>query len=161
MDDLARRIEQLEAQERELVFSRFDDADAWALGTAARALAADRGLPITIDIVKGDHQVFHAALPGTSAEQDLWIRRKANTARRFGWSSYLVRLRHEVHGLRFEDLPHNDGTVYSASGGAFPIIVDGVGVVGMLTISGLTEEQDHDFAVEALRQHAAESLAGQ
>jgi uncharacterized protein (UPF0303 family) len=89
-DDQHSLIAWLEAQEERLVFTRFDNADAWRLGSAMVAAAMDRALPVTIDIRRHGHQLFHAALPGTTAENDSWIERKVNVVNRFAASSYLV-----------------------------------------------------------------------
>jgi uncharacterized protein (UPF0303 family) len=51
-------ISSLEAQEERLVFTRFDNADAWRLGSSMVAAATERSLPVTVDIrgcrVSGD-----------------------------------------------------------------------------------------------------------
>lgn len=69
-------------------------------------------------------------------------------------SSYLVGLRARAKGSSFEvgraDLPVDR---YAAHGGSFPIRVQGVGVVGAVTVSGLPQEQDHALVVEALGAH--------
>ena len=39
---------------------------------------------------------------------------------------------------------------FTTAGGSVPVRVRGVGVVAAVTVSGLTSEEDHDFAVEAL-----------
>ena len=89
-DDEQALIASLEAQERRLVFTRFDNADAWRLGSAMVAAAMQRGLPVTIDIRRHGQQLFHVALPGTTAENDSWIERKVNVVNRFATASYLV-----------------------------------------------------------------------
>ena len=48
-DDQQALIASLEAQERRLVFTRFDNADAWRLGSAMVTAAMERELPVTID----------------------------------------------------------------------------------------------------------------
>jgi uncharacterized protein (UPF0303 family) len=83
-------IASLEAQERQLTFTRFDNTDAWRLGSAMVAAATKRSLPITIDIRRHGHQLFHAALPGTAPDNDAWIERKVNVVDRFAEASYLV-----------------------------------------------------------------------
>lgn len=40
---------------------------------------------------------------------------------------------------------------YADAGGSFPIRIEGVGVVGTITVSGLSQEADHRLATEALR----------
>jgi uncharacterized protein (UPF0303 family) len=55
------------------VFGRFDNTDAWNLGSAMVAAATERSLPVTIDIRRRGHQLFHVALVGTTADNDAWI----------------------------------------------------------------------------------------
>jgi len=143
--DLVARIE---AEEAELVLDAFSNDDAWRLGTIAHELAAERDLAVVIDIRKGMQQVFHAARENTTADMDAWIERKVRTVYRFGASSYLVGRRHGGEFTKRTQLPF---TEYVAHGGAFPIRVRGTGIVGVLTVSGLAQEDDHALAVEALR----------
>ena len=44
---------------------------------------------------------------------------------------------------------------YAAHGGAFPVIVRDVGVVGTVTVSGLPQEEDHRLVVQVLREFLA------
>jgi hypothetical protein len=81
-DDECRLISSLEAQEERLVFTRFDNADAWRLGSAMVAAATERSLPVTIDIRRHGQQLFPSARPGTTAENDAWIERKVNVVDR-------------------------------------------------------------------------------
>jgi uncharacterized protein (UPF0303 family) len=149
---LLHTIATIEDQERHLVFSRFDNEDAWRLGCAIVQMAQERDLGITIDIRRGTQQLFHAALPGTSADNDAWVERKVRVVERFGASSYLVGLRSAAKGepfaVRRDDLPAH---LFAAAGGSFPIRISGVGVVGAVTVSGLVQEDDHELVVEALR----------
>lgn len=49
--------------------------------------------------------------------------------------------------------------VYAIHGGAVPVFVEGVeGVVGVVTVSGLAQEEDHGVVVEALREFKESSL---
>src|ERR1700744_5182589 len=91
-----------EAQERTLVFARFDNTDAWRLGSAMVAAAIERNLPVTIDIRRHGQQLFPAALPGTTAENDSWIERKVNVVNRFAAASYLVGQRLQARGATLD-----------------------------------------------------------
>ncbi len=140
-------ISALEAQEEALVFTRFDNSDAWRLGSAMVAAAAERSLPVTIDIRRNGHQLFHAALPGTTAENDSWIERKVNVVDRFAASSYLVGRRLAAKQSALDEDMGVEPRLFAAHGGAFPIRVKDVGVVGAITVSGLPQADDHAFVV--------------
>lgn len=142
-------------EERTLVFTHFDNDDAWRLGCLLVELAQERELGVTIDVRRGTQQLFHAALPGTTADNDSWVERKVRVVERFGESSWLVGLRAAANGTTLNaehDLPLQR---YAAHGGSFPIRVVGVGVVGAVTVSGLPQADDHALVVEALRDFLA------
>jgi len=149
-DDLRALIASLEAQEERLVFTRFDNADAWRLGSAMVAAAAERALPVTIDIRRHGHQLFHAALPGTTAENDSWIERKINVVNRFSAASYLVGRRLAAEGTALDEALGVEPRRYAAHGGAFPVRIRDVGVVGTVTVSGLPQADDHAFVTEMI-----------
>ena len=153
-DDLATLTEliaSVEADERDLVLRTFTHADAWRLGCLLVELADERDLPVTIDVRKGAQQVFHAAREGTTPDNDTWVERKVRVVQRFGASSYLVGLRHRAQGTSFNDKHELPLQEYAAHGGAFPVRVEGVGIVGVVTVSGLAQGDDHALVVEALR----------
>ncbi|MDX6204817.1 MAG: hypothetical protein QOE76_2335 [Frankiales bacterium] len=141
------------AEEDRLRLARFDADDAWALGNLAVSLARADGLAVTIAVAHGQQLMFHAALAGTVADQADWIRRKTALVYRFGHSSYFVGRSYRDRGAAFEEEPHLDPASYAAHGGAIPLSVAGVGLVGVLAVSGLPQDQDHALAVRALEAH--------
>ncbi|MBO3085599.1 heme-degrading domain-containing protein [Cellulomonas fengjieae] len=153
--DIDATIARVVQQEQDLEFATFDNDDAWRLGCLLVELAQERALPVTVDIRRGTQQLFHAARPGTRADNDSWIERKVRVVQRFEESSYLVGLRALAKGTTFaaeHDLPLQQ---YAAHGGAFPVRVRGVGVVGVVTVSGLPQADDHALVVEAVTAHLA------
>jgi uncharacterized protein (UPF0303 family) len=149
-DDQQALIASLEAQEEQLVFTRFANADAWRLGRAMVAAALDRALPVTIDIRRHGQQLFHVALPGTTAENDSWIERKVNVVNRFDAASYLVGRRLAARGVALDEALGVDPRLFAAHGGAFPIRIRDVGVVGTVAVSGLPQADDHAFVTEMI-----------
>jgi uncharacterized protein (UPF0303 family) len=147
MSDL---LTQLEQQERELVLQRFEPAEAWRLGCLLVTLATERRLPVAIDIRRGRQQLFHAGLAGSTADNDEWIKRKVRVVQRYGASSYLVGRRLAAKGEELDAAMGVDPARYAAHGGAFPIRVDGAGIVAVVTVSGLPQADDHALVVEAL-----------
>ncbi|MET8727774.1 heme-degrading domain-containing protein [Streptomyces parvus] len=148
-------IAELIAQERRLTLPRFSHDDAFALGSLLVELARERHAPVAIDIRRGAQQLFHAALPGSSADNDAWIDRKRKVVERYGESSYLVGTRFRAKGTTFEESSRLDPDTYAAHGGSFPIAVEGAGVIGTVTVSGLPQAEDHAMVVEALEQFVA------
>jgi uncharacterized protein (UPF0303 family) len=148
-DDL---ISELEQQEHDLVLERFDHADAWALGSLLVKMATERSLPVAIDIRHGEQQVFHAGLAGSVADNDRWIERKVRVVQRYGASSYLVGRRLAAKGQELDASMGVDPARFAAHGGAFPVRIADVGVVGVVTVSGLPQAEDHALVVEALRR---------
>ncbi|MGW7362349.1 heme-degrading domain-containing protein [Streptomyces sp. NPDC054841] len=145
-------IATLEAQERQLTLRQFTYDDAWTLGSMLVELARERHAPVAIDIRRGPQQLFHCALPGSSADNDAWIDRKRRVVERYGESSLLVGSRFRAKGTTFEESSRLDPDRYAAHGGSFPIRVHGAGVVGTVTVSGLPQAEDHAMVVEALER---------
>jgi len=148
-------IAELEEQERRLTLPHFTYDDAWALGTLLVELAREQGAPVAIDIRRGGQQLFHAALPGSTPDNDAWIDRKRRVVERYAASSLLVGTRFRAKNTTFEDSSRLDPDVYAAHGGAFPITVKGAGVIGTIVVSGLPQLEDHAMVVEALDRFTA------
>ena len=147
MDD---KLKDLLREEDDLQFDNFNEDTAWLLGSQLVKAAMDKELPITIDITHGKRQLFHASRPGASADNDEWIKRKVRVVTRFGHSSYYMNQYLKDLGKSIEEkflLPERD---YGAHGGSFPIIIKGSGVIGAITVSGLTQEEDHQLVVKVI-----------
>jgi uncharacterized protein (UPF0303 family) len=153
MSDTFPSVADLAAEEEELQFSSFTNDDAWELGTALRDLAHRQGAPVAIDISRNSHQLFRAALPGATPDNDAWIERKQRVVHRFGHSTLYVRQTFVERGTTFEEQSGLDPQRYAAHGGGFPVLVRSVGPVGVLVVSGLPQLEDHRLIVAALRAH--------
>ncbi|MGG5174498.1 heme-degrading domain-containing protein [Pseudarthrobacter sp. J1763] len=154
MTDSARFTELLR-QEDELVFPQFDHGDAWELGSliANRAITLDAG--VMIDIRRHNVILFRCVLPGATADQEAWVRRKSASVLRFEHSTALLSEQFSARS------PLGGGWLapeeYTLAGGSFPIRVRGTGVIGAITVSGLSSEEDHQLVVDSIRTY----LAGQ
>ena len=139
----------LAKEARRLIFPRFAEETALALGLKLVELAQAGDLPVVIDIRTPDRCLFHAALPGSAPLNDLWAARKSATALMFQEASLLVGTRNRDKGetLAKHGLPPED---YADHGGAVPVRVVGVGVVACVTVSGLPQLEDHRLAVRAI-----------
>jgi uncharacterized protein (UPF0303 family) len=139
-------------QEALLRFTAFDANTAWALGSILRQKLLAAGAGGTVEIEIAGQLLFACATPGATPGQADWIRRKRNTVRCFARSTYAVGRTLERdsedlaarHGLSLAD--------YAAHGGGFPIVVEGVGPIGSIVLSGLPQRQDHALVVAALSE---------
>ena len=148
-DELLKLLRQ---QEEDIQFTNFENDTALAVGLALEQAAKERGKAVTIDITRSGQQLFHFAMAGTSIDNGEWIRRKNRVVHRFGYSSYYMGISLKNAGQTIEEkylLPESE---YAAHGGAFPLVIRGVGVVGTITVSGLPQQEDHELVVSTLKQ---------
>jgi len=153
MDDMQKQLLQ---EEQELQFAKFNEDVAWKLGSQLVELARNRNLPVTVDITRGTHQIFHAALRGTSPDNDEWVKRKVRLVYRFGHSSFYIGQLLKSKGRTIEETYLVSESEYAPHGGCFPIIVKDTGIVGTITVSGLPQEEDHKLVVQVLRDYLAQ-----
>lgn len=66
--------------------------------------------------------------------------KKSNTVNRFGRSSYYVGRYIASQGKTVEEKYFVSEKEYATHGGAFPLKIKNVGVVGTITVSGLAQE---------------------
>jgi len=144
-------IAQIKLQEERLRFSSFDEAQAWALGSAMREKALAGRIPFVIDIRTGIRPLFYTALPGSTAENADWVRRKVNSVYRFEAASYRVGLEHKKSGKAFDQTRGINPIDFAPAGGGFPIRIGPV-VIGCVTVSGVPQRDDHNFVVECLAE---------
>jgi len=153
MDQTERLIAMIQEQEQMLQFPRFTNDMALELGLKLAARAQQEGLPITVDITRCGQQLFHFAAEGTSPDNDQWILRKNRVVNRFGKSSLLMGLLLQMAGKTLEEKYLLPAGEYAAHGGAFPLTIRGVGVVGTITVSGLPQKEDHALVTAVIRDY--------
>ena len=142
--------QELLRQEEDFSFSSFTNEDAIALGQEMLKIATSQKAPVIVQVRIGQQIIFHAALAGTTTENDWWINRKARVVEKFNHSSMYVRVSFEEKNQTFEEHSGLDNELYAAHGGGFPIIVTGQGVVGVALVSGLPQVEDHKMIIQGL-----------
>ncbi|CDM34563.1 hypothetical protein DTO013E5_5056 [Penicillium roqueforti] len=167
----------------EQIFHSFTAETAWQLGNALRdrilRLPDGQRQPalISITLTGGapHHVVFQAVTEsGTIPDNENWVRRKRNTVLRWGLSSWTMRQK-TVSGLaanasadqieaafvkKYAVPSATGGAVadeYAIHGGGYPIRVRGVdGVIGVVVVSGLKQEDDHQVVAETIQAFVAQ-----
>ncbi|MBA3449457.1 MAG: heme-degrading domain-containing protein [Pseudaminobacter sp.] len=146
-------IQKIIRQESALVFSAFDEAAAFKIGSALRDRALTENFPIIIDIRLWDRALFYCALPGSTASNTDWARRKINVVKMFQKSTYRMVLEQRPEKDIFPARYGLNPSDYVLAGGGFPVRVEGAGVIGVIAVSGLPERQDHCIVVDAICDH--------
>lgn len=151
--DVTVDLDRVAEQERRLHLPCFDETTAWKLGSRLRGLAEERGHGVTIEIRLAGATVFFAAMCDTAPANADWARRKRNLVELLHVSSYRLGLEARRDGRSAIEEMGLDPRDHANHGGAFPVVVDGVGVVGVITVSGLPQRADHELVVEVLAEH--------
>lgn len=146
-------LDELLQEESEIVLPALTEKVALDLGRRATDAAWAEGLPVVVGLWRGEHQLFHSALPGSTQDNDEWLLRKGRVVRRFEHSSlYMGQLCRDA-GTTLADKFLLPADVYAAHGGAVPLRVAEAGVVGWMGVSGLPQLSDHRFVVRILVEH--------
>ncbi|NCZ58003.1 MAG: hypothetical protein EBY75_06800, partial [Actinobacteria bacterium] len=99
--------------------------------------------------------VFHVSLPGSTSENDWWIARKARVVLAKGNSTMFERVAAEESGVNWYEHNHLSEELHAVHGGGLPLNVTGVGMAGILLISGLPQVEDHLLGVEVIAEYLA------
>ena len=149
-------------QEHKVDFDSFDEDKAYEIGTYIRE--AGRGLDkgLVAGVFLWDRTLFWGATPGSTATNWSWATRKVALVKIMFKSSYRVVLERGDKPRLLEPNWGMEPNEYAIAGGAFPIRVKSVGIIGAVAVSGLHERDDHEFARSAIAQalgHGADAFA--
>lgn len=142
-------------QEREYRFSNldFDFNSAWAIGSAIHQRASETHAPVAIEVFAFGQPLFLSALPGSSADNLEWMKRKRNTVLRLAHSSLYAGINYEQTGARMEHHPFIDQAEYCDHGGSFPLLTQSGAVFGAVSVSGLPSEDDHALVIHGISHY--------
>ncbi|KAK0276263.1 hypothetical protein LTR35_010587 [Friedmanniomyces endolithicus] len=151
-----RELEAIEHIDNSLIFPTFTPQTAWTLGCALRTklLAFAKPCVIDISLAHGNHCLFHATThAGTTVDNDHWVTRKRNTVLRWGSSTWYMHNKfagdEPAFAAKFA-LGEGAGS-YAIHGGGWPVRVQSVaGIVAVVVVSGLKQEQDHGIIVQTV-----------
>lgn len=152
MEDYEKMLTEIKEQEKSLQFTEFTNETALQIGMKLIEKAKSENLGITIDITRSGQQLFHYAFQGTSPDNDAWIIRKNRVVNRFHTSSLYIGTKLKLDGKTIEEKYHISSQEYCPYGGAFPIIIKNVGVVGTISSSGIRQITEHNLIVEVLSE---------
>ncbi|BGP37029.1 hypothetical protein JCM10450v2_000939 [Rhodotorula kratochvilovae] len=144
------------AKAEELRLRTFTSETAFVLGSRLREHIRSKyaGQPAIIDIrsaVQEQQLFFATCAEGSLPDNAFWAQRKRNAVLRFGKSTAALNLKWGNAGV-----PSHygvDNAQFACHGGGFPLRVKGVeSLVGVVVVSGLKQEEDHQVIVDVLAE---------
>ncbi len=130
-------------------------AEALELGEIAVQLARERALAIGIEVRLLEWTVFHVSLPGSSPDFDTWMSRKARVVLATGHSTMYERVLAEEQGIDWYAVKGLPEETHAIHGGGLALNVKGLGLAGILLVSGLPQVEDHLLGVDAIAEYLA------
>ena len=145
----------LALEAKALQLSSLSQAEALEIGTIAQSIGLDRKLPIAIEVRMKEWTIFHVSLPGSTPENDSWIARKARVVNATGNSTMYERVLAEEQGIDWYAVKGLSEESHAIHGGGLALNVVGLGLTGILLISGLPQVDDHLLGVEIITEYLA------
>ncbi|KAK1998108.1 hypothetical protein LX36DRAFT_576905 [Colletotrichum falcatum] len=159
-----RDVEALKADGDSFTLSSFTYEDAFELGHLLHArllpFALRDGRPTLVSIALAGSQqtLFQTCVgPGGPADHEVWVQRKRNSVLRWGCSTWLL---HNKTGgdeglfASKSGMSAEQAGKYAIHGGGVPIRVRGVeGVVAVVVVSGLRQDEDHGVIVDVIKSN--------
>ncbi|CNH59738.1 Uncharacterized conserved protein [Yersinia massiliensis] len=105
---------------------------------------------MAIDITVNHQSLFSYAMPGTSAENHDWLRRKRNVVELLNTSSYAAGLMLQQRQTSLEARYGVSLRDYAALGGGFPLQIKHAGIIGSVNVSGAPHLDDHNLLLQVL-----------
>ncbi len=146
--DIDRALAIIAGQEEILRFGSVSEEDLQAIGkdTVSRIRAMGRCGIVEVNV--NGLTIFMESINANTDNME-WVRRKRNLASRFWRSSLRTALEYRKTGKTLEGRGM-DWHDYALSGGSFPILLKTGLPVGTITVSGMTEWEDHQTAADAI-----------
>ena len=124
---------------------------AYEIGTHIRELGKGIGKGLVVGVFLWDRTLFWGATPGSTSTNWHWATPQGQPRQgdvQVELSSG-ARARRQARGCSSRNGAWSP-TEYALAGGAFPIRVKSVGIIGAVAVSGLHERDDHEFARSAI-----------
>lgn len=148
--NLQQQLTHCQQHQQLLQLRHFDHDIALQLGEKIKRQAEQQGAALAIDITVNRQSVFSYAMPGTSAENQDWLRRKRNVVELLNTSSYAAGLMLQQRQTSLEARYGVSLRDYAALGGGFPLQIKHAGIIGSVNVSGAPHLDDHNLLLQVL-----------
>ncbi|CAM3701823.1 heme-degrading domain-containing protein [Elizabethkingia occulta] len=136
---------------RRIELDSFSNRIAFDMGVKIIDLAKSRNQHIAVEVCRLNQTVFLYVDDTLPVDKHNWLRRKANISRQFEESSLNVKNDLKDGNMTLEKTFGLDEKDFLAKGGAIPVFIKNGGMIAVITVSGLHDEEDHNIIIEALK----------
>lgn len=148
-------IQDILTQESQLRLPTLDSEAAFQLGVSTLNYAKSQypNRPVVVDITTvGGATLFRSYLGQIQPDNEQWIKKKRNTVIRFEASSLRFGKELASKGRTLAD-KHLDPLEFTNFGGGFPLRLQNASeiTIAVLCVSGLKDYEDHDAAVNGIK----------
>ncbi|OHF00809.1 hypothetical protein CORC01_03883 [Colletotrichum orchidophilum] len=159
-----RDVEVIQQECDSFTFQSFTYEDAFELGHLLHArllpfaLVNKKPTVISIALANSQQVLFQTAVgSGSLPDNETWVQRKRNAVLRWGCSTWLLHNKlggdEQLFASKFGMSTEQAGK-YAIHGGGVPIRVQGVeGVLAVVVVSGLKQDEDHGVIVDVIKAH--------
>lgn len=130
---------------------KFNNRIAFEMGSKIIALAKSKNQHIAIEISRLNQTVFLYVDDGLPMDKHNWLRRKVNVSKQFEKSSLSVKNDLFQGNMSLAKTFGLDEKDFIAKGGAIPVYIKDAGMIAIIAVSGLHDEEDHQIIVQALK----------
>lgn len=136
---------------RRIELDSFSNRIAFDMGVKIIDLAKSRNQHIAVEVCRLNQTVFLYVDNTLPVDKHNWLRRKANISRQFEESSLSVKNDLKDGNMTLEKTFGLGEKDFLANGGAIPVFIKNGGMIAVITVSGLHDEEDHNIIIEALK----------
>ncbi len=136
---------------KKIELDSFNNKIGLEIGLAIINLAKERNQNIAVQIERLNHSIFLYVDNNLPADKHNWLKRKANVVKNFEESSLSVKYDLINGNMTLNGTFALNPDEYLAKGGSIPIFVKNAGMVAIVSVSGLQDEEDHKIIIDALK----------
>ena len=136
---------------KKIELETFSNRIALEMGLAIVNFAKERNRHIAVQIERLNHIIFLYVDDNLPTDKHNWLRRKANVVKNFEESSLSIKYDLRKGNMTLDGTFALNPNNYLAKGGSIPIFVKNAGIVAIITVSGLHDEEDHKIIIDALK----------
>lgn len=135
---------------------KFTNDIAFELGLKIIEIAGRSQQSIGVEIRRLNQTIFLYMGEGLSKDKNRWLERKAKAASHFMMSTKDLDEKLSGDSMLIETKYGLDRNEMTCVPGAIPVVVDSVGMCGVISVTGLKPEEDHQLIVDAVREYVKE-----